>query len=59
MWSHDEQKEISNECAKNAMIRCPRCGEIVNRYIPSWYTGGSPCVITAKYCKYCRSDLNN
>lgn len=59
MWSHDENKEINDAYAKMARVRCPHCNGINPKYIESHYTGGNPCVILAKYCKYCRSYLNN
>lgn len=59
MWSHDERKEIPNIIADMATIRCKECGKIVKKYVPSWYTGGSKCVLLAKYCHYCNASLNN
>lgn len=59
MWSHDEQKEIPNIIAAFATIRCPECGSIVKKYVESHYTGGTKCVLLAKYCRYCRGSLDN
>ena len=59
MWSHDEQEEVSDGYVAMATVRCPHCGAIVKKYIKSWYTGGRPCVLLAKYCRYCSSSLNN
>ena len=59
MWSHDEQKEISNAYIMMARVRCTHCGSIVKKYVESHYTGGTPCVLLAKYCRYCNKELNN
>ena len=59
MWSHDEQKEINDSYAVMARITCKYCGAIVHKYVESHYTGGSKCVILAKYCRFCGNALNN
>ena len=59
MWSHDEQKEVNNGYAVMARVRCPHCGAIVKKYIESHYTGGRPCVLLARYCRYCRNSLDS
>lgn len=58
IWSHDEQKNIPNFMAKNETITCKNCGKVVRKYVDSHYTGGQPCVLLAKYCRYCRESLN-
>ena len=57
MWSHDEQKEISNGYIMMARVRCTHCGAIVKKYVESHYAGGEPCVLLAKYCIFCGSGL--
>lgn len=59
MWSHDERKEIPNVVADMATVRCPKCGMVVKKYVESHYTGGTKCILLAKYCRYCRNSLNN
>ena len=54
MWSHDEQKEINDSYAVMARITCKYCGAVVHKYVESHYTGGSKCVILAKYCRFLR-----
>ena len=57
MWSHDEQKEINDSYAVMARITCKYCGAVVHKYVESHYTGGSKCVILAKYCRFCGNAL--
>lgn len=57
MWSHDEQKEINDNYAAMARITCKYCGAVVHKYVESHYTGGSKCVILAKYCRFCGNAL--
>lgn len=58
VWSHDEGKRISDSYAAGARVRCKNCGAVVKKYVESHYTGGSKCVILAKYCRYCETYLN-
>lgn len=57
MWSHDEQKEINDSYVVMARITCKYCGAVVHKYVESHYTGGSKCVILAKYCRFCGNAL--
>ena len=57
IWSHDEQKRINTLYAEVAKKKCPKCGREVRKYVESHYTGGQPCVLLAKYCRYCGSEL--
>lgn len=57
IYSHDEQKRINVGYSKMATVRCPSCGAVDRKYVDSHYTGGSPCVLLAKYCRYCHSSL--
>jgi hypothetical protein len=56
-WSHDEQKSISSFTARFSTIVCDRCGAILNKYVESHYTGGEPCVLLTKYCRYCNNHV--
>ena len=58
MWSHDEQKNISDGYVAMARVRCPYCKCIVRKYVESHYTGGTPCVLFAKYCRNCGHSLS-
>ena len=59
MWSHDEQKEINNGYAKMARVICVHCNSIQRKYVDSHYTGGTPCVLLARYCMICGKDLRS
>lgn len=59
MWSHDENKEISVVESKTSTILCPYCKRIVKKYVESHYTGGIPCVLLAKYCRWCGGSLES
>lgn len=59
MWSHDEQKHVTRLYVETAYIKCPHCNAPVKKYVESWYTGGHPCVLLTKYCRFCGSSLNN
>lgn len=58
MWVHDEGCNISDFEAKHAKLNCPHCGKVVRRYVESWYSGGFPCMILAKYCRWCGEQLD-
>lgn len=45
IWSHNENKEISNFIADHSEVICPKCGRYVKKYVKSHYTGGIPCVL--------------
>lgn len=57
MWSHDEQREIADGYVAMAILRCPCCEGINKKYVESWDTGRKPCVLIAKYCRFCGSSL--
>lgn len=57
MWSHDENKNVSDGYVAMARVKCPNCGAILKKYVDSHYTGGSPCVLLARYCRHCNSSL--
>lgn len=59
MWSHDEQRNISDAYAALARVRCPHCNSILHKYVESHYTGGMPCVLLTKYCRYCLKSLSD
>ncbi len=57
MWSHDEQRELNDVYANIAMVRCPHCNGLQDKYVKSHYTGGSPCVLLVRFCRYCKKSL--
>ena len=59
MWSHDEKKEITKIEFATAVVRCSYCGSLVRKYVESHYTGGSPCALLARYCRYCSGYLKH
>lgn len=59
MWSHDENREINDWYAENMLIRCLHCKALNQKYTKSHYTGGRPCVLLSKYCKFCGKELRD
>lgn len=59
IWSHNENKEISNFIADHSEVICPKCGRYVKKYVKSHYTGGIPCVLLTKYCNFCGGELRS
>lgn len=57
MWSHDEKRELDEAYARGAVTRCPSCFALVHKYTESHYTGGMPCVLLTKYCRFCGANL--
>lgn len=55
MWVHDEQKNVPDKVIETAKVKCISCGNIQNKYIKSWYTGGAPCALRSRYCRACGS----
>lgn len=53
MWLHDEQREISLSEVNNETVICPICGKTDKKYIRSWYSGNTPCIIKASFCGKC------
>lgn len=59
MWSHDEQKRVNDGYVAMATVRCSHCGSIQKKYVKSHYTGGTPCVLLARYCRGCQKELRH